>query len=209
MGACERRHALTYDFTALATGRAAAADVLAYIENNPTRLIVIRKDGTGESVVFEQPPGMVYHHGNLTETGDVISFYSLMSPDDRITGLHSAPDKTDGGLCSTRSIVARPVRLSLERRSWQSLERGSEEADDEQTSGDVPQDCNAHTLYPGVRSQSSGHSDTRGRRLIVWSCIAFHGFAVLSFGGARLTWITRVRNTRTLTRRPTSARAAR
>jgi all-trans-8'-apo-beta-carotenal 15,15'-oxygenase len=76
-----------YDFLALATGTVAAADVLHYMENNPTRLIVVRKDGTGNPVVFEQPPGMVYHHGNLTETGNVLSFHSLMSPDGSVLKL--------------------------------------------------------------------------------------------------------------------------
>ena len=76
-----------YDFVALASGNVSAADVLHYMENNPTRLIVIRKDGTGEPVVFEQPPGMVYHHGNLTETGSVLSFHSLMNPDGSVLNL--------------------------------------------------------------------------------------------------------------------------
>lgn len=58
-----------YDFMGLAAG-AAAADVLHYMENNSTRLIVIRKDGTGDPVIFNQPPGMVYHHGNLFENGN-------------------------------------------------------------------------------------------------------------------------------------------
>jgi all-trans-8'-apo-beta-carotenal 15,15'-oxygenase len=76
-----------YDFTALATGTVAPADVLTYLENSPTRLVVIRKDFTREPVILEQPPGMVYHHGNLTETGDVISFHSLMSPDGSVLRL--------------------------------------------------------------------------------------------------------------------------
>jgi all-trans-8'-apo-beta-carotenal 15,15'-oxygenase len=76
-----------YDFVALATGTVAAADVLQYLENNPTRLIVVRKDGTADPVVFEQPPGMVYHHGNLTEAGNVLSFHSLMSRDDSVLKL--------------------------------------------------------------------------------------------------------------------------
>src|SRR5262245_4062670 len=76
-----------YDFAALATGTVAAADVLRYLDDNPTRLIVVRKDGTADPVVIEQPPGMVFHHGNLTESGSVLSFDSLMSSDGSVLRL--------------------------------------------------------------------------------------------------------------------------
>jgi all-trans-8'-apo-beta-carotenal 15,15'-oxygenase len=76
-----------YDFVALATGTVTAADALRYMDDNPTRFIVVRKDGTGEPVVIEQPPGMVYHHGNLAETGNVLSFDSLISPDGSVLEL--------------------------------------------------------------------------------------------------------------------------
>jgi carotenoid cleavage dioxygenase-like enzyme len=51
------------------------------MESNPARLIVIRKDETGDPLIFDQPPGMVYHHGNLTESDTSLRFHSLMSPD--------------------------------------------------------------------------------------------------------------------------------
>jgi all-trans-8'-apo-beta-carotenal 15,15'-oxygenase len=70
-----------YDFVTLLSGTVAAADVLHYMENTPTRVIVMRKDGAGEPLIMEQPPGMVYHHGNLAEAGDRLSFHSLMYPD--------------------------------------------------------------------------------------------------------------------------------
>ena len=71
-----------YDVNALMSGRVSAADVLHYLEANPTRVIVVRKDGFGDPVVFELPPAMVFHHGNLTEAGNLLSFHSLMSPGD-------------------------------------------------------------------------------------------------------------------------------
>jgi carotenoid cleavage dioxygenase-like enzyme len=71
-----------YDVNALMSGRVSAADVLHYMEANPTRVIVVRKDGSGDPVVFELPPAMVFHHGNLTESGNLLSFHSLMSPAD-------------------------------------------------------------------------------------------------------------------------------
>jgi all-trans-8'-apo-beta-carotenal 15,15'-oxygenase len=76
-----------YDFAALASGTVSAADVLQYMENNPTRLIVVRKDGTSVPMIFEQPAGMVYHHGNLTEMNNVLTFHSLMSPDGSVLTL--------------------------------------------------------------------------------------------------------------------------
>jgi carotenoid cleavage dioxygenase-like enzyme len=73
-----------YDLEALWSGRVAAADSLRYMASEPTRLIVVRKDGKGSPITFEQPACMVFHHGNLAETGDSITFDSLMSPDDSI-----------------------------------------------------------------------------------------------------------------------------
>jgi all-trans-8'-apo-beta-carotenal 15,15'-oxygenase len=76
-----------YDLAALASGTVSAADALRYMEDSPTRLIVVRKDGLEDPVVFEQPSGMVYHHGNLTESDGVLCFHSLMSPDDSVLRL--------------------------------------------------------------------------------------------------------------------------
>jgi all-trans-8'-apo-beta-carotenal 15,15'-oxygenase len=115
-----------YDFTALAIGRAAAADVLAYMENNPTRLIVIRKDGTREPVVFEQPPGMVCHHGNLTETGDVISFYSLMSPDDSVLRLLDSWSEEKWPSLRRNHLARWSVDLSMKQVSRIDVGEGNE-----------------------------------------------------------------------------------
>ena len=71
-----------YDVNALMSGLVSPADALHFLETNPTRVIVVRKDGSGDPVVFELPPAMVFHHGNLTESGNLLSFHSLMSPGD-------------------------------------------------------------------------------------------------------------------------------
>jgi carotenoid cleavage dioxygenase-like enzyme len=70
-----------YDLPSLFSGRVTPADALRYAASDPTRLIVLRKDGTGEPVILEQPAGMVFHHGNLAEAGDVMTMDSLLSPD--------------------------------------------------------------------------------------------------------------------------------
>ena len=73
-----------YDLEALWSGRAAPADSLRYMASEQTRLIVVRKDGTGSPISIEQPACIVFHHGNLAEAGDSITLDSLMSPDDSI-----------------------------------------------------------------------------------------------------------------------------
>jgi carotenoid cleavage dioxygenase-like enzyme len=89
-------------------------------------LIVIRKDGTGEPVVFEQPPGMVYHHGNLTETGDVISFYSLMSPDDSVFRLLDSWSEEKWPSLRRNHLARWSVDLSTKQVSRRDVGEGNE-----------------------------------------------------------------------------------
>jgi all-trans-8'-apo-beta-carotenal 15,15'-oxygenase len=71
-----------YDLASLMTGQVTPAEALRYAASEPTRLIVLRKDGTGAPITLEQPAGMVFHHGNLAEAGDLLTMDSLLSPDD-------------------------------------------------------------------------------------------------------------------------------
>ena len=73
-----------YDLASLFSGRVTPADALRFVATQPTKLIVIRKDGTGRPITLEQPAGMVFHHGNLIESGDTMTFDTLLSPDDSI-----------------------------------------------------------------------------------------------------------------------------
>jgi all-trans-8'-apo-beta-carotenal 15,15'-oxygenase len=73
-----------FDLPSLFSGRVAPADALRYQANDPTRLIVLGKDGTGTPLVLEQPACMVFHHGNLAETNGIITTDSLLTPDDSI-----------------------------------------------------------------------------------------------------------------------------
>lgn len=73
-----------YDLQELWSGRATPAGSLRYMAVEPTRLIVVRKDGAGSPITIEQPACMVFHHGNLAEEGDSLTFDTLMSPDDSI-----------------------------------------------------------------------------------------------------------------------------
>lgn len=73
-----------FDIQALFSRHVSAAEALRYTDNSPTRVIVIRKDGTGSPTVFDLPPCVVFHHGNLVETDNELAFTSLMSPDDSV-----------------------------------------------------------------------------------------------------------------------------
>ena len=73
-----------FDLPFLFSGRVAAAEALRYIAKEPTQVIVIRKDGKGKPLILEQPACMVFHHGNLSEAGSILTTDSLMTPDDSI-----------------------------------------------------------------------------------------------------------------------------
>jgi all-trans-8'-apo-beta-carotenal 15,15'-oxygenase len=73
-----------YDLPTLLSGRVASAEALRYAANEPTRLIILRKDGTGAPITIEQPASMVFHHGNLAENGDTLTIDSVFTPDDSI-----------------------------------------------------------------------------------------------------------------------------
>ncbi|HYE72206.1 MAG TPA: carotenoid oxygenase family protein, partial [Blastocatellia bacterium] len=44
--------------------KGAPFDFVKYSDQIPTRLIILRKDGAGKPIMIDQPPGMVFHHGN-------------------------------------------------------------------------------------------------------------------------------------------------
>ena len=48
-------------------GRHPIGRVLHFMRNEPTRIIVLRKDGTGDPLLIEQPASVVFHHGNAFE----------------------------------------------------------------------------------------------------------------------------------------------
>jgi all-trans-8'-apo-beta-carotenal 15,15'-oxygenase len=73
-----------YDLASLMSGQVTPAEALRYVASEPTRLIVLRKDGIGAPITLEQPAGMVFHHGNLAEARDLLTLDSLLSPDDSV-----------------------------------------------------------------------------------------------------------------------------
>ncbi len=73
-----------YDLPTLLSGRVASAEALRYDADQPMRLVILRKDGTGAPITIEQPASMVFHHGNLVENGDSLTVDSVLTPDDSI-----------------------------------------------------------------------------------------------------------------------------
>lgn len=74
------------DFMQLGKG-GTTADALRYAEKEPTRFVILRKDGTGKPVIIEQPPGFVFHHGNAFEREGKIVVDSLLSSDASVLDL--------------------------------------------------------------------------------------------------------------------------
>jgi len=73
-----------FDFSVLMTGRASVADAIRFMEQEPTRLLILRRDGTGAPIEIDRPPSMIFHHGNAYERDGQIHMVSLKSPDGSI-----------------------------------------------------------------------------------------------------------------------------
>lgn len=74
-----------FDFARMMRGeRAAPFDLIKYSDKMPTRLLIVRKDGSGKPVTVEQPAGMVFHNGNAFEQNGKLVIDSILSPDDSV-----------------------------------------------------------------------------------------------------------------------------
>ncbi len=70
------------DMATVFAGNASVADALKYLEQEPTRFMILRRDGSGAPSIIEQPPNMVFHNGNAREIGDKLVLETILSPDD-------------------------------------------------------------------------------------------------------------------------------
>jgi carotenoid cleavage dioxygenase-like enzyme len=70
-----------FDLPQLFSGKVAPFEAARYAAEQPTRFVILRKDGTGKPVVIEQPANMVFHHGNAYEKDGKLMVDSLLSPD--------------------------------------------------------------------------------------------------------------------------------
>jgi all-trans-8'-apo-beta-carotenal 15,15'-oxygenase len=56
-----------YNLGNLLSGRSTVAQAINYFEKEPLRFVILKRDGTGEPVVIEQPSNMAFHNGNAFE----------------------------------------------------------------------------------------------------------------------------------------------
>ncbi|MHC5063548.1 MAG: carotenoid oxygenase family protein [Planctomycetota bacterium] len=75
---------VSYEVMSMMTGTSTPADAVRYAEENPLRVLVMRKDGEGEPFELEEPAGMVFHHGNAFETEGILTLDTFLSPDGTI-----------------------------------------------------------------------------------------------------------------------------
>ncbi len=73
-----------FDLPTLFSGKATPADALRYFEKEPTRFLILRRDGTGTPITIEQPAKMVFHHGNAFEREGKITIDTFLSSDNSV-----------------------------------------------------------------------------------------------------------------------------
>jgi all-trans-8'-apo-beta-carotenal 15,15'-oxygenase len=76
-----------FDLVALFSGKLSVAEAIRYGADQPTRLILVRRDGGGEPTIVEQPANMVFHHGNAFERDGQVVIDSILSPDSGVLEL--------------------------------------------------------------------------------------------------------------------------
>lgn len=69
-----------YNLGDLMTGRTTIADAISYFENEPLRILVMNRDGSGEASTVELPASMVFHNGNAFEQEDKLVLDSFLNP---------------------------------------------------------------------------------------------------------------------------------
>jgi all-trans-8'-apo-beta-carotenal 15,15'-oxygenase len=99
-----------FDFATLLTGKATIADAVKYFEKEPTRIVVLRRDGTGKPVTIELPASMVFHHGNAFERDGKLVFDSVLNPDGAVLNELANWDRQD----ASRANPARLTRLVVD-----------------------------------------------------------------------------------------------
>ncbi|PYM06697.1 MAG: hypothetical protein DMD82_07825 [Candidatus Rokuibacteriota bacterium] len=103
------------DVARLLTGQVTVAEAFGYFDSEPTRFVVLRKDGGGAPVTIEHPAAMVFHHGNAFEQDGKLVVDSLLFPDGSVLAALHAFDK-DSVAPVTPNVLTR-VTLDPARRA--------------------------------------------------------------------------------------------
>ena len=69
------------DIRKATSGKVAPFQALNFADNRPTKIVILRKDGTGKPITINQPANMVFHNGNAFEKDGKLMFDSILSPD--------------------------------------------------------------------------------------------------------------------------------
>lgn len=145
-----------FDFMRMMQGeRAAPFDLVKYSDKLPTRLLILRKDGTGQPVTVEQPPGMVFHSGNAYEQDGKLVIDSILSADDSVMKAVASWDQT------TRPSPNHLTRIVIDQAAGSVTSRTELETEvelprfDERRRG-----TNARYLYTVAWGKETGRADT-------------------------------------------------
>ncbi len=76
-----------FDLAQLFSGKASVADAIRYLEQEPTRLILVSRDGSGEPTTLTMPAHMVFHHGNAYEKDGKVVLETILSPNSGVLEL--------------------------------------------------------------------------------------------------------------------------
>ncbi len=109
-----------YNLGMLFSGKVSVADAVQFFEKEPTRYIILKKDGTGKPVIITQPSSMVFHHGNAFEENGKIVMDSCLNSDGTIlNALYSWDKDTLPKFAEPRltRIVLDPVKSVVESRT--------------------------------------------------------------------------------------------
>jgi len=107
------------DFMQLGRG-GTVADALRYADKEPTRFVILSKDGKAKPVTIEQPPGFVFHHGNAFERDGKIIVDTLLSADASVLDLLYSFGKDQLPKTSPNKLVRLvldPVKGAVESRT--------------------------------------------------------------------------------------------
>lgn len=82
---------LYIDFPKLFQGGRTIGEALAFAEQTPMKLLVLRRDGGGQPLWLDDRNGMIFHNGNAFEQDGALLFDAIVSDDDAVLRLlHSA-----------------------------------------------------------------------------------------------------------------------
>jgi carotenoid cleavage dioxygenase-like enzyme len=84
---------VSFDIQAMIAGTGPIADYLKFAENSPTRILILRRDGTGSPVFLDQPPSTLFHHGNAYEENGSLFYDTMLGPDGSLLNLLAAFSK--------------------------------------------------------------------------------------------------------------------